>query len=200
MCSAMKSNSEVTQPVFDAFLIWLDRDPTLAGPKYEEIRGGLERYFRFRGCGDPMALTDETINRVAAKINELDLTKNVKKITIFYGFATNVYREHLRNIGSREYQLKDGYDIPSAVEESEYGVIEETEVRMGCLGKCLNKLPELQRELVVEYYAGEKTAKIEHRKWLADRYELEKSALRVQIHRIKNGLRGCVKLCVEKKL
>ena len=64
----MKKHSEITQKDFEGLLDWLAPDREEAGKKYEEIRDGLIRFFRFKGCNDPEFLADETINRVASKI------------------------------------------------------------------------------------------------------------------------------------
>ena len=63
---------------------------------FNSIREGLIRFFRFKGCSDAQTLADETINRVAEKIPTFDESKDVKKLTIFYGFASNIFHEYLR--------------------------------------------------------------------------------------------------------
>ena len=87
----MKKDLTLTQEDFDSLLGWLSSDRDEAGVLYEKIREGLIRFFRFRGCDDPSTLADETINRVALKVNTFDSAKDVKTITYFYGFASNVF-------------------------------------------------------------------------------------------------------------
>ena len=68
----MKKNWELSQEVFDALLAWLDSDREQAALKYEKIRGGLIKIFTGRACVEPEDLADETINRVAHKLKEIE--------------------------------------------------------------------------------------------------------------------------------
>jgi hypothetical protein len=52
---------------------------------------------------------------------------------------------------------------------------------------------------VLEYYRGEKKAKIDHRKKLAEKYEIALNALRIRAHRIRAQLYECVKDCLERR-
>ena len=192
----MKKDFALTQQDFDAFLGWLSADRDEAGVLYERIREGLIRFFRFRGCADPSSLADETINRVALKVSTFDESQNVKKITYFYGFAANVFREHTRAAQNREvsleaedfsplHNLRSASDAPHA--ESD------------CLEDCLMKLPREESALVIDYYAKDKSEKFESRRKLANALNLKMPALHTKVFRIRNVLRGCVEKCLEKK-
>ena len=54
---------------FDELLEWLDPDREKAGRRYEAIRAGLIRMYVARGVSDAEYYADETIDRVARKID-----------------------------------------------------------------------------------------------------------------------------------
>jgi RNA polymerase sigma factor (sigma-70 family) len=192
----MKKDFVLIQEDFDQLLVWLDSDREKAGEKYEEIRCGLIRFFRFRGCSDPSALADETINRVATKVSTLDMAGNFKTITYFYGFASKIYLEHVRQRKNKEVQLEpefhlnENYSASSANSENK---------DHDCLEECLAKLPPEESKMIVIYYSKDKTAKFEVRKKLAESMNVTPGALHVKIHRIKSALKKCVEKCVDKR-
>ncbi len=65
-----------------------------------------------------------------------------------------------------------------------------------CLKNCLERLPENQKDLIMEYYLESKSAKIEHRKMLACELGIEVGTLRIRAHRIRAILERCVKKCL----
>ena len=66
---------------------------------------------------------------------------------------------------------------------------------MNCLDRCLQTLQTGQRELITEYYRGERAAKIEHRAALAERLGVTSNALSIRACRIRTLLERCVKTC-----
>lgn len=66
-----EKESAFTQESFDKLLAWLHPDREQAGQRYEDIRRKLIKLFLSRGCNQPEELTDETINRVAQKIDKI---------------------------------------------------------------------------------------------------------------------------------
>jgi DNA-directed RNA polymerase specialized sigma24 family protein len=189
----MKKDFTLTQQDFDALLGWLSPDREQAAERYENIRRGLIRFFRFRGCADPQTLADETINRVAAKVSTFDSTEGVKTISYFYGFASNIYLEYLRTVKKREVQLEPEYfSLPQNLKSSD-----DSNVQCACLEKCLAKIPREESSLVIQYYAQEKSQKIQLRKKLAERMNLKIPALHTRVFRIRNALRECIEQCVK---
>lgn len=191
----MKKDLTLTQEDFDSLLGWLSADREESGVLYEKIREGLIRFFRFRGCDDPSTLADETINRVALKVNTFDSAKDVKTITYFYGFASNVFLEHSRVNKKREVSL-DAEDSPTA---RNLRAAEDTpDVECDCLEKCLAKLPRDESALVVEYYGKDKSEKFEMRRKMAETLHLKMPALHTKVFRIRSVLRECLEKCLEK--
>lgn len=191
----MKKDFALTQEDFDALLGWLSSNRDESGVLYEKIREGLIRFFRFRGCADPSVLADETINRVALKVSTFDSSKNVKTITYFYGFATNVFLEYLRTAKNREVSL-ESEDFTPARKFS--AVNNMPDVENDCLEACLLKLPREESALVIEYYGKDKSEKFEMRRKLADTMNLKMPALHTKVFRIRSVLRKCVEKCLEK--
>jgi hypothetical protein len=67
----MSKDLSIVKDNFEQLLTWLDPDRDIAGQKYEVIRTRLIRVFELRGCFKAEELTDETINRVTAKIHRI---------------------------------------------------------------------------------------------------------------------------------
>ena len=64
--------------------------------------------------------------------------------------------------------------------------------RVESLEECLKALSTENRELILQYYQGEKSAKIENRKRLTDRFKVPLNVLRMRALRLREKLMGCV--------
>ena len=190
----MKRNSELTQTEFDNLLGWLSADREKAAPEYENVRRGLINFFRFRGCNEPETLADETITRVARKVTTFTINPEIKTISYFYGFASNVYREYIRSAAKSEVQLDPA--LPLADRHSGDTEQNGSDARTECLEKCLKTLSPDKRELVLEYYSKEKSEKLELRKQMAEKLGLELGALYIRVYRIRKSLRKCIEECL----
>ena len=103
------------------------------------------------------------------------------------GVGRYIFQESLREQPEPE--------IPPAVERSE-----EDESALECLNECMEAVLESkEQELILEYYQGEKGAKIDHRRKIAGRHGLSLNALRIECCRIRSRLRECVSDCVRRK-
>ena len=179
----MKRQSDTTQESFDRLLAWLDDNRDEAGKKYELIRDRLIKVFTCRGCGEAEDLADDTISRVTAKVPEIAPTYEGEPILYFYGVARKVHHEWLR----RQNRPVPEMPIKEADDERVYE----------CLDRCMEIVPEKNRELVLRYYENEKKAKIDERKTIALELGIGINALRIKAHRIRLILRKCVKSCVD---
>ena len=191
----MNNNSTLEQKDFEALLNWLSANREESGLIYEQIRQGLIRFFRFKGCNDSENLADETINRVASKVTTIDTSKNFKIITYFYGFAANVLLEHNRKAGKNNIQIDslENFQIP-ITETNNFA----DNQKLDCLEKCLSELEIEDRELIIEYYSKDKLEKIKTRKLLAQKLKCEMNALQVRVFRLRNSLGKCVQKCMKK--
>lgn len=187
-----KKEWTLTKTALDCFLSKLDRDRDRAGQKYEDVRLKLLKYFQWRGASAPDIDADETINRVARKIEEGENVYNLN--AYIYGVA------RLVNAESAKKQVRN-QPIEDEIERIEVSEKEEDNLdvaqRRACFDRCLQCLPDRSREIVVEYYHFEKGKKIEHRKQLAVRLGITLNALRISAHRVRLGLEACVRDCLK---
>jgi RNA polymerase sigma factor (sigma-70 family) len=191
----------LTQTAFDKLLAHFDEDTERAAEEYEITRAELIRLFRYRGCASPFELADETINRVARKIEGGEIIPRDELSNYFYGVARNVLREHLRNPGSSASTIEElsPSDHPSEDPEELMelrSARRRSERRFQCLEKCLERLPPETRKLIVSYYEGEEGAKIENRRRLAEQMGVSVNTLRIRLHRLREKLEKCVSGCM----
>jgi DNA-directed RNA polymerase specialized sigma24 family protein len=175
---------------FERLLEELHADRDTAGRTYERLRCRLVRFFEGRRCAFPDEHADETLNRVARK---LDAGETIQDVTTYViGIARMVVKEAAR-AASRDViqamsQLPD--QVPRSVDPSA-----EPARLLDCLHACLDQLPPIERDVIVQYYQNEKGAKINNRKHLAARMGVQMNALRLRAFRIRAGLQGCVNSC-----
>jgi DNA-directed RNA polymerase specialized sigma24 family protein len=175
----------LTQEAFEQLLSWLDEDRERAGKKYEEIRFHLINIFIARGCLISEELADRTIDRVARKVKDIAGTYVGDPALYFYGAAKMVYLEYLRT----KPVLPP--NTPRCSDKNDEQTYE-------CLELCINKLSPANRELILEYYNQGHTDEDQRRR-LAARTALERNALWVRAHRIREKLRGCVVECLKNR-
>lgn len=176
----------LTQDAFDKLLSWLDPDREQAGKMYEEVRYKLIKIFGCRGCLTPEDLADETINRVARRVEDIEATYIGERARYFCGVAHKIYQEYLKKSSTPPPPL------PESIGEED----KERERQYDCLEECLLQLTTSNRELVLEYYREEKRAKIDCRKQLAQKLGIPLNALRLRACRIRAALQECVENCM----
>lgn len=192
----MKKSLTLTKEDFDNLLGWLSADREEAGKKYEEIRNGLVRFFRIRSCADPLALADDTLNRVADKIPKEKTDREKIPLKYIYGFAVNVYHEYDRLTVKREIQLDLNLPLIKLVSQD----FPDTERNdLSCLEKCLAEMPPHESAMMLKYYSEESSARFDLRKQMAESMNIKTTTLHTKVHRIKNSLRKCVDNCMNEK-
>lgn len=186
---AQRHRWDLTQEAFDQFLSLLDLDRDRAGESYEELRRNLVQLFIWRGGRDPEAHADETINRVIRKIDEGEEVRDP------ISYAHGVARWLLLEIFKKQEREQIGIEeLPPLVAQPEERDDDESGVL--CLRRCLNRLPEESRQLIVLYYQGEKSAKIDNRKRLAESLRITLGALRYRAFDLRQRLQGCIERCI----
>ena len=183
----MPDTHSITAENFQILLDWLDGNTETAGLKYERIRWRLIRMFIGRGCYEAELLADRTIDRVTSKITQIAPTFVGEPANYFYGVASKVHLEWLRE----QKKTRESTFIDLSVDMPD-------EKHFACLESCLESFPVELRETILEYYRDEKRAKIEGRKKIADRLGISIGALQIKISRIRSRLSECVKDCVSK--
>ena len=183
---------DLTPKAFDHFLSMLDLDRDRAGESYEALRRNLIQLFIWRGCRDPESHADETINRVIRKIDEGEEVRDV------IAYAHGVARRLLLEVFKKQEREQIGIDeLPPLVAQPEE---QDNETGVLCLRRCLNRLPEESRQLIVLYYQGEKSAKIENRKRLAEGLSVTLGALRYRAFDLRQRLQGCIERCMGREI
>lgn len=176
----------LTQDNFDEMLDWLHPDREKAGERYESIRSGLIAIFNYRGCVGAEELADETINRVARRVKEIRASYEGDPAKYFHGVGKRVYMEYLKR--------QPALELPAQLEAPPPDDVEQ---RYECLDECLGRLSGSHREMVLQYYRERKRAKIDSRKALRQVLNLNPTALRVRVFRIRETLEKCVRRCLE---
>ena len=174
-----------TQPSLESF------HRLLSSPQYERLRGTLIRIFARRGCQFPEDLADDTISRVAERVPEIAATYEGDPARYFYGVARNVYLEYTRR--PKTVLLDENRAWTEVVDRDRA----RNEEAYACLERCLEELTDDERRLINEYYRYDKSAKIDHRKKLAESLGLGLNALRIKAYRIRQRLYRCVISCVK---
>ncbi|HMT08616.1 MAG TPA: hypothetical protein PKA82_11480 [Pyrinomonadaceae bacterium] len=188
----MKISQDVDKENFDRLLAWLSTDHAEAGAKFENIRSGLHRFFRLKGCHDIETLADETMNRVINRFDSLDWNTGASPSAIFYGFARNVYLEYFRSAQNRVIQFND--EVEQRLNESNKVTYDPA---IECLRNCLDSLKYWDGDLIIDYYHDIGRTRVAARRHLAEHNGLTVGALQTKIHRIKGLLRPCVEKCVD---
>lgn len=190
----MTRDSAIPPESLEEILAWLNPDRDVAATMYVQLRHDLEKIFTYRGCADPEGLTDEVFDRVARKAHNVRQTYNGDPRHYFRAVANNLVKENLKD--ARTHVPIDGIDLP---EQKPTETEEETEEREECLHSCLQKLTPEKRKLIVDYYAREKQAKIDHRHELARQLVISLETLRVKVYRIRLSLQQCIERCLDSK-
>ena len=169
---------------FARLLVSLHRDPDHAALEYEGLRRALVKFFDWRGAWPPEECADEAIDRLAHKLGETDV-QDVRKYA--YGIARLVALERRRG---PVFAPVD--EIPSPAQApADDGASEVHD----CFDRCLSELPEDGRRLVLDYYEGERSAKISNRRRLATLLGVTDTALRNRVQRLRDRLEQCVRAC-----
>lgn len=184
---------------FHQFLDWLDGGLDSGGQRYLEIRRRLVRYFDRKNCLPADELADETLTRVARRLSEEGEIRGAAPAQYCYTVAKFVFLEYRRRPAQTPVSLETlpsvDRELPGVQGPSDSEAAESDAKRLQCLETCMNKLPSHHRELILEYYRGEKGVKIEVRRRLAEQLGLTANALSIRACRIRERLELCVKAC-----
>lgn len=195
-----KGFRELTPEAFHRLLNWLDEGASSDGQQYLEMRRRLVAYFDRKNCVRPDELADETLNRVARRLEEeAGAIEGDAPARYCYIVARFVFMEHLRETQKDDAlanelrrQSQRGNDPATSATDDERKIKEQ---RLNCLEQCLSKLESASREIIARYYVGKARVKIEHRRALAEDLGITMNALSIRACRIRNKLETCVREC-----
>jgi DNA-directed RNA polymerase specialized sigma24 family protein len=161
--------------------------------RYLEIQNRLARLFAWRGCHEADDLARVALDRARQKWAERrgSVETSVRDKPNPVGFVCSFVR-----FVFLEWLAKQDPPEPPPVEQRSA----EEEMRLDCLENCMSRiLKPGECDLILQYYDGEKRAKITRRKAIAERHNISANAVRLECHRIRRRLRECVVRCVELK-
>ena len=180
-------------------LNWLDGGVSSDGQTYVEVRRRLREFFQRKNCRTPDDLADETLTRVARRLEEEGITLAETPARYCYIVARFVFLEHLREIkahpmvgdGSGGVRLQTSGQSTEDAAEAARG----RETLLACLEKCVEALDSLNRRIITRYYIGSERVKIDNRRALAENLGLSVNALTIRACRIRTRLEACVRRC-----
>lgn len=144
------------------------------------------RFFDWRGARTPESCADETLDRLARRLDEDASIDDVRGFA--HGIARLVLLEHWRR--PREVSEEEaGRHLPAAPEADE-------DPRQACFERCLAELPDEGRALILSYYSADGRSKIEGRKRLAVSLGVSDTALRNRAQRLRDRLERCIRGCL----
>ncbi len=190
----------ITSSAFHQLLAWLDQGENSDGRNYLEMRRRLVVYFDRKNCAAPDELADETLNRVARRLEEEGKIESEAPAKYCCITARFIFLESLREIDKTNVSL-DGVlqttqtNLLAATRSDDDEEKEIKEKMLDCLEQCTAKLEPANRDIIIGYYFGTERVKIENRRALAQRIGISTNALSIRACRIRDKLESCVGKC-----
>lgn len=185
----LKKDWTATPAAFQQFLAWLDDGIDSSGERYVDMRRRLVAYFARKRCAGAEDLADETLNRVARRLEEEGTIVDAPPARYCYIVARFVFLEALRHSAATDHSSRDVVAVQPVIESADAPALD-------CLDRCLAALPERDRALILDYYAVDSSTKAERRRVLASRLNLSANALTIRASRIRSRLEACVSGCL----
>ena len=172
---------------FEALLRWLNSNREIAAEEYEAIRKRLIGMFTANGLSNAEALADETIDRVADRLADIEAAYEGPRVRYFRGVARNIIFEELRRkeIATDTLPERPTRDVDVSEEYT-------------CLLRCLKFLKPKDRDFILDYHVYDGAEKIINHLVMAEELGISVTYLRVKAHRARISLEKCVLDCVER--
>ena len=197
--TAHKQNrqAELQAQAFRRLLAWLDQGVETNGQSYLVIRERLLSYFDRKNCLNADELADETLNRVARRLEEEGGNIETEAPARYcYIVARFIFMEHLRETKRVDHALGQMQRLASNNDSLMNEAAAEKELRHKCLDRCIGKLDPASRDVITKYYIGKERVKIENRRSLANSLGISVNALSIRACRIRDKLEKCVRECL----
>jgi DNA-directed RNA polymerase specialized sigma24 family protein len=173
--------SESLKKLLEAF----SADETEASRLYTKLCAALVRFFHLKGVTDADKSADDTIDRVADKINQGAKVEDLRKFA--FGVARFVYLENLRREEAATRAASEFYLKDSATAEFEESDHLET------FRECFKNLYDHERKLLLDYFQDLPPDELfKNRQKLAERERIELNALRNKVSRLRKRLEECL--------
>jgi DNA-directed RNA polymerase specialized sigma24 family protein len=158
---------------------------------YERLHERVCGLFRWWGAPEAETHADETLDRVARKLEEGAIVRDGSFGAYVRGVARLVFYESRRQ-WAQAVPLLDSAERAGAARAA---AADGAEPALACLDRCLDGLDSDQRRLVLRYYDGGRKA--DARQALARELGISLTALRIRTHRLRQRLERCVSGCLE---
>jgi DNA-directed RNA polymerase specialized sigma24 family protein len=191
-CRIPVTGGTIANPdAFRHFLSWLDEGVESHGRKYLDMRRKLVWYFQRKRCASPDDLADETLNRVARRLEEEGTIDDTPAARYCYIVAKYVFLESLRHTDRRAAGAAElaRSSLSSGTQT------DDRDVMLDCLERCLLATEPADRQLILEYYRADQRTLRGQRHELAERLKLSSNALSIRACRIRQKLETCVSAC-----
>jgi DNA-directed RNA polymerase specialized sigma24 family protein len=172
---------------FERLLAALNADRERAAIEYEQLRHRIIGLLRWWGASHPQELADETLDRVAHKLEGGAAIGQAGLGAYVRGVARMVYYESTRQ------PVMPALTRDVAATESS----DDLERASACLDGCLGLLAAADRTTLLRYYDAGKAADV--RKGLADELGITLTALRIRTHRLRTQVEKCVAACIDEQ-
>ncbi len=198
-----KKPKDLTAESFHRLLDFLESDRQRAAERYQTIRDKLTRFFEWKGCIPGVDFADETIDRVARRLESGIESPPEDPYHYFHGVAVNVVRERWRKAKTDPQPLdtlplRERPAVDPLADEHRRSLESTAERRLGCLHDCLDRLTPASRNLLLVYHLGGPGSQIGRRKGMAVRLNIPAAALRLRVYRVRRQMERCVARCLER--
>ena len=151
------------------------------------MKSRLIALFEWRGCAGAEDLADETLNRVARRLQEGAAVRSPSGESYVFGVDQRVFQEELGK--DRRVEAEAG-EIEGlvALEVGEPGPLQR------CFERCLAGLPAADRRLLLRYHDLQHGG--QGRKMLSDELGVSLNTLRIRVYRIRRRLQESVEACL----
>jgi DNA-directed RNA polymerase specialized sigma24 family protein len=193
-----KKDWTLTPRAFTRLLDWLDAGVPSEGQRFLEMRRRLVAYFDRKNCPAPDEMADDTMNRVARRLEEEGIIAAEEPARYCYIMARFVFLESLRGAKKDDAALREMRRRPvgdTANSSEAYENREYKETLLDCLEQCTDKLEPINREIIIRYYTTNERTRIESRRALAEELGITVNALAIRACRIRDRLEACVRQC-----
>jgi RNA polymerase sigma factor (sigma-70 family) len=180
-----KGHWQLTPAAFERLLLALDTDQERAALAYEQLRQRIVGLMRWWGAWMAEDLADQTLDRVARKLEEGSVVPAASFGAYVRGVARMIFYEWTR---SSRAQLPESETVAPAEHAPEPALDQ--------LDRCVAALEPAEQKLVLRYYGDGKHAEL--RRALAEELGISQTALRIRAHRLRQRLERCMSECLAK--
>lgn len=178
--SAARRPWALTPGAFDGLLAALDSDRDRAAAAYERLRERLIGLLRWWGASLPEELADETLDRVARKLEAGADVPSTSLGAYVRGVGRMVFHEWTR----RPRPEHAAIEVAAMIGGDDHQALT-------MLDGCLSTLSADDRRLLLRYYGEGRASEV--RRQLADELGVSPTALRIRAHRLRVRIETAMK-------